>query len=178
MDDVDGLNAGYESLLLERYLEDPDAVPAEWRELFESGRSDVVASHPALLRLLESLRDGGNGHAAAAPAAPTAEAAFDEELLGGIAAAMALVKAHRMHGHLAARLDPLGSEPVGDPALDPDRREPKLTTELQRRVPASVLRIHVEGETLADALPRLRAPYRGSLAYEIEHIGEHEQRVW
>jgi 2-oxoglutarate dehydrogenase E1 component len=34
---------------------------------------------------------------------------------------MALVKAYRMHGHLAAHLDPLGSEPVGDPALDPER---------------------------------------------------------
>ena len=26
---------------------------------------------------------------------------------------------YRMHGHLAARLDPLGSEPIGDPALEP-----------------------------------------------------------
>ena len=40
---------------------------------------------------------------------------------GGVAAAMALVKAFRMHGHLAARLDPLGSEPPGDPALEPER---------------------------------------------------------
>ena len=39
--------------------------------------------------------------------------AVDETLLGGVAAAMALVKAYRMHGHLAARLDPLGSEPMG-----------------------------------------------------------------
>ena len=30
----------------------------------------------------------------------------------------------RTHGHLAARLDPLGSEPSGDPALDPDRARP------------------------------------------------------
>jgi len=33
---------------------------------------------------------------------------------------MSLIKAHRTHGHLAARLDPLGSEPEGDPALDPE----------------------------------------------------------
>ena len=38
---------------------------------------------------------------------------------------MALVKAHRMHGHLAARLDPLGSEPLGDPALDETRLIPR-----------------------------------------------------
>ncbi|HEX9711315.1 MAG TPA: 2-oxo acid dehydrogenase subunit E2, partial [Actinomycetota bacterium] len=34
-----------------------------------------------------------------------------------VAAAMALVRAHRAFGHLAARLDPLGAEPPGDPAL-------------------------------------------------------------
>ena len=43
----------------------------------------------------------------------------DEALLQAVQAATSLVKAHRMHGHLAARLDPLGSDPVGDPALDP-----------------------------------------------------------
>ena len=91
---------------------------------------------------------------------------------------MALVKAHRMHGHLAAQLDPLGSEPPGDPALEPERLIPKLTPELQARVPASVLRLYVPGETLADALPRLSDTYSGTIAYEIEHIADHEKRVW
>ena len=91
---------------------------------------------------------------------------------------MALVKAFRMHGHLAAHLDPLGSEPPGDPALEPERLIPKLTPELQARIPASLLRLHVEGETLADALPRLRETYTGTIAYEIEHISDHEERVW
>src|SRR2546430_14171805 len=91
---------------------------------------------------------------------------------------MALVKAHRMHGHLAARLDPLGSEPPGDPALDPEALIPKLTPELQARIPSSVLRLYVPGETLAEALPRLRDTYSGTIAYEIEHISDHEKRVW
>ena len=36
-----------------------------------------------------------------------------------IGAARSLVHAYRTHGHMAARLDPLGSDPIGDPALDP-----------------------------------------------------------
>ena len=91
---------------------------------------------------------------------------------------MALVKAYRMHGHLAARLDPLGSEPPGDPALEPERMVPKLTPELQARIPARLLRTYVEGETLAEALPKLQETYCGTIAYEIEHISDHEERVW
>src|SRR5207244_9785847 len=185
MHDVDGLNAGFASALLEQYLENPEAVPAEWRSLFESGASELVATHPGLARLLEQLHEDGNGQAAvtvpapepasAAPAAPAP--VVDEELLGGVAAAMALVKAIRMHGHLAARLDPLSSEPPGDPALEPERLIPKLTPELQARIPASLLRLHEEGDTLADALPRLLETYTGTIAYEIEHISDHEERV-
>ena len=133
MTDVDGLNSGYERLLLEEYLENPDAVPSEWRSLFESGDSELVATHPGLLRLLEVLES--DGHAppqAEVPTVPPPAAAteVDDELLGAVAAGMALVKAHRTHGHLAAHLDPLGSDPVGDPALDPERLVPSLSEEL------------------------------------------------
>jgi 2-oxoglutarate dehydrogenase E1 component len=89
---------------------------------------------------------------------------------------MSLVKAHRTHGYLAARLDPLGTEPKGDPALD---SEPLgLTPDVQRRIPADVLRVYVGGETLAEALPRLRETYCGTIAYEIELIASHVERVW
>jgi 2-oxoglutarate dehydrogenase E1 component len=186
MADVDGLNAGYASDLLEEYLENPDAVPSEWRHLFESGKSELVATHPGLTRLLETLGDG-NGHAVAEappapePAPPPAAAkpeAPTDELLGAVAAAMALIKAQRMHGHLAARLDPLGTEPPGDPALEPERLIPKLTPELQGRIPTSVLRLYVPGDTLAEALPHLQETYSSTIAYEIEHISDHEKRLW
>jgi 2-oxoglutarate dehydrogenase E1 component len=195
--DVDGLNAGYAQALLEQYLENPEAVPEEWRSLFESGDSAIVEALPGLARLLETLKDGNGASAPVeAPAAveappapepepvpqePVAEPstpAPDESLLEGVAAAMTLIRAYRTVGHLAARLDPLGSEPVGDPALEPDLLVPSLTTELQQAIPASVLRVGVEGETLADVLPKLREIYCGTIAYEIEHISDHQERVW
>jgi 2-oxoglutarate decarboxylase len=112
--------------------------------------------------------------AAAAPTTPTGEP--DEALLQAVQAATSLIKAHRTHGHLAARLDPLGSEPEGDPALDPEPLG--LTEEMMRRIPSKILRIGVPGATLWDALPHLRETYCGTIAYEIEHIASHRQRVW
>ena len=98
------------------------------------------------------------------------------EDLKNVAAAMGLVKAHRHFGHMAARLDPLGSAPPGDPALDPGPLG--LTPDVMARIPAEVLRIYVPGRTLADAYPNLHAIYCGTIAYEVEHIGSHEQRLW
>jgi 2-oxoglutarate decarboxylase len=114
--------------------------------------------------------------AAARGAAPAPAAIPDEAMLQAVQAATSLVKAHRTHGHLAARLDPLGSEPEGDPALDPNTVG--LTPEIMARIPARILRMYVRGATLADALPHLRETYCGTIAYEIEHISSHRQRVW
>jgi 2-oxoglutarate dehydrogenase E1 component len=94
-----------------------------------------------------------------------------------VGAGMALVKAFRTHGHLAARLDPLGSEPIGDPALNPEGPL-GLTPEVMATIPARVLRVYVPGETLLEAYPNLQATYCGTIAYQIEHIASHEQRVW
>jgi 2-oxoglutarate dehydrogenase E1 component len=183
--EVDGLNAGYARTLLDEYLENPEAVPSEWRALFESGESDLLAQHPGVARLLELLRAAEDGETAPVveappevPIAPVPAPAVDETLLGAVAAAMALIKAYRTHGHLAARLDPLGSEPVGDPALEPERLVPPLTPELQQKIPARLLRVYFRGETLADILPQLQETYSGTSAYEIEHISDHQERVW
>jgi 2-oxoglutarate dehydrogenase E1 component len=115
--------------------------------------------------------------AAAAPVAqPAAGGAPSEELLQAVQAADSLLKAYRMHGHLAAQLDPLGSDPVGDPALDP--KPLRLTPELMAQIPARILRTGAPGATFADALPHLREIYCGTIAYEIEHISSHRQRMW
>ena len=197
--DQAGLNAGYVAQLLEDYLDAPASVPAEWRALFEDDGEgareglapEVLPSLRALLDLVPPVAPASvevpaelpkpHAEPVAVPASPVSEPAaphVDDELLGGIAAAMALVKAYRMHGHLVARVDPLGSEPTGDPALDEMRLQPPLTPELQERIPARLLRLSVAGETLREALPRLREVYCGHIAYEIEHISDHAERVW
>ena len=149
------------------------------------------AESGAFLRRIEDLLQGADGFyedvfrsfGLETPAAPVAEpvatkptAAPSEEMLAHVQAATSLVKAHRTHGHLAARLDPLGSEPVGDPALEP--ATVGLTQEVMEQIPAHILRIQVPGATLAEALPHLRETYCGTIAYEIEHISDHQQRVW
>jgi 2-oxoglutarate decarboxylase len=115
---------------------------------------------------------------AAAPSAEPSSAPgeIDEELLQAVQAATSLLKAYRTHGHLAAQLDPLGSEPKGDPALQPENVN--LTPELMARIPASILRIGVPGETLLEALPRMRAAYCGTIGYQFEHLSSHQQRIW
>jgi 2-oxoglutarate dehydrogenase E1 component len=115
----------------------------------------------------------------AAPALATAapdQAPVSADELRAVAAAVALVRAYRSFGHLAAKLDPLGSQPPGDPALDPEPLG--LTPEAMARIPADVLRVDVPGATLAEALPALQATYCGSIAYEVEHIASHDERGW
>ena len=160
------------------------------------------AESGAFLRRIEQLLQGEDGfyegiaadlgvdaapitaaHAASASAPPlgtpspgAAAATPDQELLQGVQAASSLLKAHRTHGHLAARLDPLGSEPKGDPALKAENLN--LTPELMARIPASILRIGVPGETLLEVLPRMRETYCGTIAYQFEHLSSHQQRTW
>ena len=145
-------NLGYVHELFERYLTDASGVPAEWQAYF-APRPEVDGSHDETVRL-------------------------DSDASRSVASAKALVEAHRRHGHLAARLDPLGSEPVGDPALDPAKLSPPLPDSELARIPADVLDVGAPGETIADVLPRLRDAYCGTIAYEFEHIASREQRVW
>ncbi len=112
----------------------------------------------------------------ASVAAPSISGAPDEELLQAVQAATSLLKAYRTHGHLAAHLNPLGGDGKGDPALEPENLN--LTPELMGKIPASILRIGVAGETLLDALPRMRDAYCGTIAYQIEHLSSHQQRMW
>ncbi|HEY1653484.1 MAG TPA: 2-oxo acid dehydrogenase subunit E2, partial [Candidatus Tumulicola sp.] len=133
-----------------------------YESIFESLGLDAAA----VPHLTTTIPAGG-----ASAAAPPSD-----EMLRAVAAGMAIVSAYRRHGHLAANLDPLGADPVGDPSLEPQTYG--LTPALQEAIPAGVLRVKVPGNTLADVLPHLRETYSSTIAYEIEHISNAKQRVW
>ena len=155
-----------------RFLQRVEAMLQGEEGFYDAVFSDLGVDLPALEPL-----PAPSAAVTAAPAAPAQPAgAIDEELLAAMQAATSLLKAHRTHGHLAAHLDPLGRESEGDPALDPEPLG--LTPELMARIPAHLLRMYVPGATLAEALPHLRETYCGTIAYEIEHISSHRQRLW
>ena len=157
-----------------RFLQRIEAYLQGEKGFYERVFGDLGVALPALAPLPEPASPAP----AAAPAAPAPAppAQPDEELLQAVQAATSLLKAHRTHGHLAAELDPLGRDPGGDPALSPEPLG--LTPDLMAKIPARILRMYVPGDTLADALPHLRDTYCGPIAYEIEHIASHRQRLW
>jgi 2-oxoglutarate decarboxylase len=133
--------------------------------------SSVTSAHAASASAPPLSATGAPGEPA-----PSVAAKPNMELLQAVQAATSLLKAYRTHGHLAARLDPLGSEPKGDPAIQPENLN--LTPELMAQIPAEILRIGVEGETLLEVLPRMREAYCGTIAYQFEHLSSHQQRMW
>jgi multifunctional 2-oxoglutarate metabolism enzyme len=171
---IQGAESGRFLKVVEEYLQGEHGF-------YESVFSALGASLPALApKPAPSLPASANTPAAAElvpPAQATAAAAGpSEELLQAVQASTSVLKAYRMHGHLAARLDPLGRLPEGDSALDP--ATVGLTPELMAQIPARILRMYVPGATLIEAIPHLREIYCGPIAYEIEHIASHGQRLW
>ena len=132
----------------------------------------ISSAHPASASPLPLSAAAPSAEETAAPT----PGEVDEELLQAVQAATSLLKGYRTHGHLAAHLDPLGSEPKGDPTLQPENLN--LTPELMARIPASILRIGVPGETLLEALPRMREAYCGTMGYQFEHLSSTQQRHW
>jgi 2-oxoglutarate dehydrogenase E1 component len=148
-----GPNAGYVAELYERYRRDPLAVDAAARQLFEHWA-------PA---------DGAVAALAPSTAAPD---------LSKIVGAVNLAQAIRGFGHLAARLDPLGSPAPGDPALLPESHG--LTPDDLRQLPASLVGgpVAERSANAWEAIQALRVIYSGTTGYDYDHVRVPEQRQW
>ena len=153
--DFPGPNAAYILDLYERYRNDPASVDEATRRIFEQWRppTDGIGQ-----------RDG-----AIAPAGVALETAVG---VANLAAAI------RTYGHLDAHLDPLGSEPIGDPMLRLDAHG--LTEDDLRALPAGLVGgPAAEGAANAsEAIAALRRIYSSTIGFDTNDIRIWEERDW
>jgi 2-oxoglutarate dehydrogenase E1 component len=160
-----GPNAGYVQELYERYLQDPSAVDAAARALFEQWSPLEVAA-------VARTADGVESPSVAAP--PAVEEPAFEKIVGAVNLAQDI----REYGHLAAQLDPLGGRPPGDPTLDPATHG--VTEDDLRQLPASLVGGPVGERTATayEAIQELRRIYSHRMGYDYDHLRLPEEREW
>lgn len=143
-----GPNYAYLVELYDRYRDDPQAVGESDREFFES------------------VGVPGDGHGLFAGDA------------GKVIGAAKLAAAVRRYGHLAARLDPLGSAPPGDPHLQPETwgLQPGDLRDLPPEVAGPL--IHPGAKDARQAIEDLRLTYCGAIGYDYGHVRDPREREW
>lgn len=148
-----GPNAGYLIELYERFLVDPEALDPATREFFAQWQPELEAA-----------------------TTPEPEgAALDVTRVVGAAR---LIRYLREMGHLAARIDPLGSDPPGDPGLELVSHGVTLAD--LAALPAHIIRGPLASQIrdAADGVERLRQIYCGPIGYETDQIQNWEERGW
>jgi 2-oxoglutarate dehydrogenase E1 component len=95
-----------------------------------------------------------------------------------IVGAANLVESVRRYGHLAARIDPLGSTPLGDPSLSADAHG--LTDEDLRQLPASLVGglVAEHSASAFEAIEKLRRAYCSSTGFDFAHVFVPDEREW
>ncbi len=145
-----GPNAGYVLELYERYRQNQASVDPATRAVFETWSPESqLPSKPAV--------------------------PYDVK---NIVATAALAHSIRERGHLAAHLDPLGSEPLGDPALLPETHG--ISEAILAQLPPNIVGGHAaEGaQNALEAISRLRAMYSGTISYEFDQVKNPQERGW
>ncbi|MDI9408599.1 MAG: 2-oxoglutarate dehydrogenase E1 component [Candidatus Pacebacteria bacterium] len=162
-------NEAYIASLYDQWLGNPHAVATDWQSLFAD---------------LEPNRTGassGLADRAAMVEENKADAAETEKRIASSVAdsvrAIAIIRAYRVRGHLAANLDPLGlvkQEPHAE--LDPANYGFK--PEDWDRPIRLVNTMGFQTATLRQIMDRLQTTYCGTIGIEFMHIQDPAQKTW
>ncbi len=160
-----GPNAGYVLDLYERYLRDPNAVDPVTRAVFERWSPEQTSP----VQIAASSAQGVEMRE---------ETGVAPVQIAHVVAASALAHAIRERGHLGAHLDPLGSEPLGDPALLPETHG--ISEAELAQLPPSVVGGHAaeHARNALEAINALRAMYSGTISYEFDQVKGPVERGW
>ncbi len=196
-----GANAAYVEDLHARYQENPSSIDAEWRAFFE-GLGDVpadvkaeakgapwkrpdwpLAANGELVSALDGnwLPDEKAVGEKIALKARAAGAAYSEEQVHQATRdsvkALMMIRAYRMRGHLAAKLDPLALEaPVPHDELDPASYG-FTEADYDRKIFIDNV-LGLEFATIREMLEILQRTYCSTLGVEFMHISDPEEKAW
>ncbi len=155
LDEFYGPNAGYVIELYERYLENPASIDESSRAIFDTwSPMEQKYSEQTLSRPPQSQE------------------------VSKIVAASELAHAIRSRGHLGAHLDPLGTEPLGDPSLLAETHG--ISDQELTQYPPEVVGGHsAEGvQSALEAMNALRTLYSGTISYEFDQVKSPLERGW
>ncbi len=198
---LQGANADYVDALAARHAEDPGSVDAQWAEFFRALGDDPrdarrAAEGPSWARpdwpptpaddLTLALTGAfpaevrAKAEKIAAKAAEggvsISDAQIQRAVLDSIRALM-IIRAHRIRGHLAADLDPLGMrETSAHPELDPASYG---FTEADMDRPIFIDNVlGLQTASMRQILEIVRRTYCGTFALQYMHISDPEQASW
>lgn len=150
--DFQGVNLGYALELYERFLADPQSVDAVSRAYFEHSPPPTEVPGETRLSLANTI--------------------------GKIVGGANLAESIRKFGHLDARIDPLGSEPPGDPSLRPESHG--ISEEDLRQLPPGIIvgPIAHGAANALEVVQALRGIYCSTIGYDYAHLRDPEERDW
>jgi 2-oxoglutarate dehydrogenase E1 component len=148
--DFSGPNVGYILELYDRYQQNPNSIDTATKVFFEQWGPppDGLGLSPTIGQI--------------------------DKIMGAINLAQAI----REYGHLAAQLDPLGSEPSGAPSLELATHG--LTGEDLRQLSASLIGgpIAQRAGNAWEAIQTLRQVYARKTGYDYDHLRLPTERKW
>ena len=171
-----GGNAPFIEDLYERYLQDPDTVPDNWREYFRDlqASQSIGGQEIAHTPVRESF-------AQLAKQPPTSTATRSQSIDSGMVekqiAVLRIIAAYRQRGHQAAALDPLELREQPElPELDPGFNG---LTEADMDTVFNTGSLAIEQQmSLRDILAAIRDIYTGTIGSEYLHITKTEEKRW
>jgi 2-oxoglutarate dehydrogenase E1 component len=189
---LSGDNILFLEQLYAQYIEDKSSVDPSWIPFFSEyfGATAPVSAPSFQARSIFApvAAPATNGHANGQTNGHADHDRYDDHHDGtwvqiwgkgiGFAASVeALVRAHRLHGHTAAALDPLSHEAQVVPVeLDPSKYG-IMAADMGTRLKYEALFGDRE-VTLTELLEKLRSLYCGSIGVEYQHISDTASRRW
>ena len=172
-----GANAAYVEELYETYLEDPQSVSENWRQIFDNlpkvDGVELETNHTAIKNQFRQLAALGPTARMSSPSVPSANVSDDRQVK-----VLQLINAYRFRGHQNANLDPLGlwkQERVRDIELSHHNLSEQ---DFDSVFNVGSYAIGKDAMSLGELFKSLNRTYCGSIGAEYMHITDTDQKRW